>query len=275
VEFKLNYRGLIKEEVTIKVDGLTVIVGSNDTGKSTIGKSLLLKVNSLKNSNIFPIPSSVIDLVLEEDEDISNAIFIDTPSILDIFSYIKASMMFINEHRLDINLPYYKTDLIFKLSQDKYYDKNSQKIPKLKSSSKNRLIYNKIRDLIDGEVVYDEFKGDIFFKKSSLDNRLFKMEETSSGIKMFGLLQILILNGEIREDTILILDEPEAHLHPKWQLQYSKILIKLIENGVKVLLTSHNLHMIKAIKKFSYLNDLEDLTNFYLADDGFKSFNHS
>ena len=46
--------GMIKE-ADVKLDGLTVIAGENDTGKSTVGKSLfaLLKANLFVNNDKF------------------------------------------------------------------------------------------------------------------------------------------------------------------------------------------------------------------------------
>ncbi len=152
---------------------------------------------------------------LKDKEDIFNATFIDSPTTLDTFSFIKNSILLIHQHRLNIHIPYYNSDLILKLSQDKRYNYNS------KNSYDNMSLYEKIKDFINGEITYDKSKDDIFFKKSSLKDN-FNMENTSNGIKMFGFLQILIINGTIKRNSILILDEPEVHLHPKWQLEYAK-----------------------------------------------------
>ena len=68
------------------------------------------------------------------------------------------------------------------------------------------------------------------------------------------------------ENNILILDEPEVHLHPKWQLEMAKIIVELVKNGVKIVVNSHSPYMIEALIK--YARDEEDITdksNFYLA----------
>ena len=43
---ELKNIGMIKE-ANVKIDGLTVIAGENDTGKSTVGKALYLILNFL------------------------------------------------------------------------------------------------------------------------------------------------------------------------------------------------------------------------------------
>ena len=263
MELQLKNIGMIKE-ANVRLDGLTVIAGENDTGKSTVAKNFHYEINSLDGFGIFPIPFKRAKLHLKDEdrEDIFNATFIDSPTALDTFSFIKNSMLLIHQHRLNIHIPYYKSDLILKLSQDERYNYNS------KNSYDNISLYEKIKNLINGEIIYDKSKDDIFFKKSSLKDS-FNMENTSNGIKMFGFLQILILNGTLKRNSVLILDEPEVHLHPKWQLEYAKILVELVKNGVKILVTSHSPYMIEALKRYSELEEIEDKTNFYLAEDGY------
>jgi len=48
MELKLKNIGMINE-ANVKIDGLTVIAGENDTGKSTVGKALYSSLNSIKD----------------------------------------------------------------------------------------------------------------------------------------------------------------------------------------------------------------------------------
>ncbi len=77
----------------------------------------------------------------------------------------------------------------------------------------------------------------------------------------------MLENGILKQDTILIIDEPENHLHPKWQLKYAKVIVTLAKSGITILLASHSPYMIEAIKRYSDLEDLEEVTNFYLAEN--------
>ena len=243
MELQLKNTGMIKE-ANVKIDGLTVIAGENDTGKSTVGKALFDEVREY----IFTRKSKRI--VLKEDERVRFPVFIDTPNLLVIFEYIKNTAILLQQNELNFDLPIETTDLILRLSQVKKHNKITPE-------------FESIKRVIQGEVYYDKYKDCILFKKNGLDKAL-DMEETSNGIKMFGFFQILLLNQSIQEGTILILDEPEVHLHPKWQLEMAKIIVELVEKGVKIVVNSHSPYMIDALK---YYSDREKVkSNFYLAE---------
>jgi predicted ATPase len=91
--------------------------------------------------------------------------------------------------------------------------------------------------------------------------------DVAHGIKSFGILQMLLENGYISEKGILIFDEPEVQLHPKWQLEYAKIIVNFVKYGIIVIVNSHSPYMIEALKKYSELFKIDNKTNFYLADN--------
>ena len=262
MELQLKNIGMLKE-ANVKIDGLTVIAGENDTGKSTVARQLHYEVTSLGSLGRFPIPFKRGKLIFDENEErVKRAVLIDTPNSLDTFSFIKNATLLIHQHRLDIHLPLFRVDLILQLSQNITQEENFN------------FIYKNIEKLIDGKVYYDESKDDILYEKYSL-NKTIQMKETSNGVKMFGFLQILLLNNTLDKGTTLILDEPEVHLHPNWQLKMAEVIVRLVKNGVKVLVNSHSPYMIEALKKYSDKEKQEDKTNFYLAEDGYiKQFNN-
>ncbi|HHH55434.1 MAG TPA: hypothetical protein ENK91_17380, partial [Bacteroidetes bacterium] len=181
-------------------------------------------------------------------------IFIDTPDLLAKFNYIKNTSVLLQQNKLNFELPIEVTDLILRISQ-------------LPEKSKNIKEFQIIKNIISGEIYYNKSKDDIFYKKNNLPKSL-PMSKTSSGIKMFGYFQMLILNKSIKSGTVLILDEPEVHLHPKWQLKMAKFIVKLIKDkGVKVLVTSHSPYMIEALQRYSELSKVN--SDFYLAEDGY------
>ena len=52
----------------------------------------------------------------------------------------------------------------------------------------------------------------------------------STGLKAFVILKQLLINGNVQDKDVIVLDEPEIHLHPEWQLLYAEI--KLIKPNV-------------------------------------------
>lgn len=95
-----------------------------------------------------------------------------------------------------------------------------------------------------------------------------ELVNTATGIKMFGIFQVLSQNNYLNENTVLVLDEPEVHLHPKWQLEMAKLIVELVKNGVSILVNSHSPYMIEALKRYSDREKIQAKTNFYLAEDG-------
>lgn len=264
MKFNLRNVGIIKE-AEIKFDGLTVIAGENDTGKTTLGKylygSILNKSLGISlDESLLKTHSENAHYSLEysdNEEQIKQVIFIDSPSFLDMFSYIKNAALLFLQRKLSFNhIDAHRTDLVLLLSQVKDEDYQYKDL------------YRQIEQIIDGQMYYDKEQDDIFYQKNhkKLKDKLFQMKDTANGIKMFGYLQILCLNKSIEKNTLLILDEPEVHLHPKWQLKYAEILTQLVKTGVKILVNSHSPYMIEALELFSQQNGI--LSNFYVAKSG-------
>ena len=122
-----------------------------------------------------------------------------------------------------------------------------------------------LQALIDGEVAYDKTERDFVFRRPS--GASISIKNTASGIKVFGLLKMLVANEFVAKDTVLIFDEPENHLHPKWQLKLAQILIKLVESGVYVLVSSHSPYLIEALKRGVDRAGLANEARFTLAQE--------
>ena len=123
---------------------------------------------------------------------------------------------------------------------------------------------HEIQNIIDGEIAYDRNDRDFVFRRRGAS---VSIKNTASGIKVFGLLQILVTNEFVAKNTVLIFDEPENHLHPKWQLKLAQLLLKLVENGVYVLVSSHSPDLIEALKRGVDRAGLADQARFALAQN--------
>ncbi|ELY2010322.1 AAA family ATPase [Flavobacterium psychrophilum] len=128
-----------------------------------------------------------------------------------------------------------------------------------------------ISDVIKGAFEFNS-KNQLIFKKNEIE---FDLNNVATGIKSFGILQLLLQKGKLNSNTLLIIDEPEVHLHPTWQVKYAEILVRLSkEFAIPILLTSHSPYFIEALEGFSKKHDYEKLTNFYFAEknkDGLSS----
>ncbi|WP_024787242.1 MULTISPECIES: AAA family ATPase [unclassified Lebetimonas] len=124
------------------------------------------------------------------------------------------------------------------------------------------LLIEKISQIINGEVIVKS--GKFEFKRN---NMTYSIKNTATGIKSFGILMMLLKKRWLLRNSILILDEPEVHLHPKWQLLYAKIIVKMVkQNYFSILVNSHSPYIIEALKKYAELYKLENI-DFYLAEN--------
>ena len=69
---------------------------------------------------------------------------------------------------------------------------------------------------------------------------------------------VLFLRGVISPGDTLIIEEPEAHLHPAAQTQMAATLARLVRAGVRVLVTTHSDFMLKEIANLMHEGELEE-----------------
>ena len=106
----------------------------------------------------------------------------------------------------------------------------------------------------------------LFFEREDKQN--FLLRDVATGIKGLSIIQRLAEKHAFDEKTLLILDEPESHLHPQWIVEYARILVLMQKKlGVKMLIASHSPDMIDALQTFSESVGIADKTNFYLAKE--------
>lgn len=86
----------------------------------------------------------------------------------------------------------------------------------------------------------------------------------ATGMKSFAIIKLLLRQQCLDSDTMLILDEPESHLHPEWQNLYAEMIALLVkEHHVNILLTTHSANFVLALEAYMYKYQLGDITNFY------------
>ena len=143
----------------------------------------------------------------------------------------------------------------------------AEKIDSLRLSSPEPFLISQlnIQDIIDGEFHYDIKKRSLSFRQNSKE---ISPINVASGIKTFGLIQMLLETNTISPDKILIWDEPENHLHPQWQILFAKLLVQLSKMGIPVVVSTHSPYFVQGVRFFAAQLDLEPFVNYYLAEDG-------
>lgn len=158
-------------------------------------------------------------------------------------------------------------------SSDLYWDDLSDTLQQSKPIFNNNIIAeinSTIADsnIISGQVFYDDNVINNGFAYKRKDGHIFDLEECATGIKSFGIIQMLLQNRILSKNTLLIIDEPEAHLHPQWIVEYARIIVLLNKKlGVKFFITSHNPDMVSAIRYIAEKEGILSNINYYLAEE--------
>ena len=84
------------------------------------------------------------------------------------------------------------------------------------------------------------------------------------GLKAFAVLRWMLEVGALQEQDVLVLDEPENHLHPQWQIIYAEIIVLLQDCfRLTVLLTTHSPYFLEAIQLYARRYRVEDRVTAY------------
>ena len=144
----------------------------------------------------------------------------------------------------------------------------AQKLYNFRFSVANTLFHtDETRDIdtiTGGHFGFDEDNKQLFWEK---DQRRFQVVNVASGIKSFGMMQMLESTNCINEKRILIWDEPENHLHPEWQIRLAELLVGMAKKGIPILITSHSPYFIQAIRYFSNKMEMDKFVFYYMADE--------
>jgi len=296
MEITIKNVGLL-QKAKIILEGLTVIAGVNDTGKSTVGKVIfsLIKANNMAATNqhcqfmntmvnlMFDSQISNQGEVIVQDKGIpiysidfsqhqcvrfdchqpksaslfKESTFIQTPLVWDLVDFFDTVLrlkqnqeMTQNTAPSSIKYPYIFWDIYLKITNT----------PLNKDTQTTELVTT-IQKIIQGG--FEQRDKRIVFQRQ---NESILLKNVAAGIKYFGLLQKLAENNHLKADNLLIIDEPENHLHPEWQLLLAELIIKLVhQHKVYVLINSHSPYLIEALKVYSDLS-IKEKTHFYFNE---------
>jgi len=164
-----------------------------------------------------------IDSFTIKDE-ISDAIFVETPLILEFENFLPKEKF---------QVPYHIDSLLQELNKSNFSFSSADTdefIRKFSQATSN---------IISGNISKDS-KG---FSFESNTGKNYNIVNASSGIKSIGLLQYLVKNKALKKGSTLYWEEPEVHLHPTWQLKMVDLFIELMNNGIKVVFSTHSPYM--------------------------------
>ena len=223
-------------------------------------KSSEIKLNDLNNDTILKFNSDkkgVSNIVFDKPMLLDDVTYIENPFILQFRRMFLNAITLLDESNTTRSWVREKVSLHLKDLARKL----SVLDPKTIEFSENKLqkLSNNISELIDGSFYYDEEQDDFILNRNG---HVFSSMNIASGIKALGLFNSLLKGGFVNERSLLILDEPETNLHPKWQNEYAKLLCNLVKSNIKIIIATHSPYMISALEHYS--KDIEN-KNFYWA----------
>ena len=209
-------------------------------------------VLSIKDTNIIvTIEDNAVKSVVGKIDLHTQTVYIDDPFVIDEVRYSYG----IDNSSLD-----HRGYLREKLNKEN----NANLIDEIIASNKLDNIYRKISTVISGDIVKNKRSGLGYQRKNT--DKVLDVKNLSTGFKTFAILKTLLMNGTIEYNGTIILDEPEIHLHPEWQLLFAELIVLIQkEFGVHILLNTHSPYFLNAIEVYAVKYGINDRCKYYLA----------
>lgn len=167
---------------------------------------------------------------------------------------------------IDTPMPFELSDIKNNIFLKRLYDRMT--VPSKALAPAQKKLLQRISLILSGQIALRKnlFEDDKLYYERKDGKLSLPLDKLATGMKTFAYLFQLLKNGCLNDKTVLMVDEPEVHLHPQWVVQYAHIVVLLHKMlGVKIVLASHNPDFVAAIHAISKKEKVADKTNFYLS----------
>ena len=115
------------------------------------------------------------------------------------------------------------------------------------------------KKIIFGDIIEEKSEENYtqFFLKPKTSNNNIEMHLASSSVVELLPLIIFLKHFNSLKGKFLVIEEPEAHFHPKSQIEIARLLVMLVNLGAKVLITTHSDYILNEINNCIKLNNVE------------------
>ncbi len=115
-------------------------------------------------------------------------------------------------------------------------------------------ILSDFKEILGGEYSIDK-EDTIYFKPQGKSQKL-QLDESSSSVR--SLLDVgFYLRHIAKRGDILFIDEPELNLHPSNQRRMARLLVRLMNVGIKIFITTHSDYLLKELNTLIMLRSDE------------------
>ncbi len=182
-----------------------------------------------------------------------HAYYIDNPFVLD---YLNSHLSFRLLDELDRN--------VINTIQEAQREQSANKMVDIFDSVANKEKLDTVREILKRAYSGDTIikNGVYFYHEGSRD---IDFRNISTGLKTFALIERLLESGKLKPKDVLILDEPEIHLHPEWQLIYAELIVLLQKVfDLTILIVTHSFHFFESLLFFVDKHGISERGNYYI-----------
>lgn len=185
----------------------------------------------------------------------TEALYIDDPFILDS----KNIRFFFRRYDTYFQHRYHLLARILRTSK-----KNT--LQEIVDNNRMKKIYSTITKICDGDITVEGSRFGLTFETENVGRKLLEFSNISAGLKTFAIIKTLLQNGSLEENGTIILDEPEVHLHPEWQVVFAEIIVLIQkEFNMHILINTHSPYFLNAIEVYSEKHNIVDRCKYYKA----------
>jgi predicted ATPase len=113
----------------------------------------------------------------------------------------------------------------------------------------------------NGRIIYKDL--DFYLEAEGFETPI-SLANLSTGLKAFMIIKLLIERGAITQGDVVILDEPEIHLHPQWQVAYAELIVLLQKHyQLSLVVTTYSQYFLEALELFSHKHGRQEAVNYY------------
>lgn len=230
----------ISEEISLELGNYTILAGENNSGKTNLIRAIKDHEDLKTYKKIF-VPAEHIQPQNEETK--------SSAGTTDFFKFLRSILE-----------PIFSKNILKELV-DKF---NNSEDKKNFVSNVNKILedFGVEKKKFDVKIAEDEFKENLIIKIiKAFVKDLYETDVDEVDFENIGMgTQRLIVAALIRyyqeenigkdEEVLIIFEEPEVYLHPKWKKGLYDSLLKLSEREkTKVLITTHDPYFIELGKK--------------------------
>jgi len=279
---------------SLEFRNLTVLTGTNGSGKSSVIQSLL-QLSLHTNSDYSSPLLKYLDFVSDFDEVVNFDMDVDSYSLgIDGFggninlsstrdsgvqfvltdisekiSYSEGNLIFLSADRIGPQDTYdkninpldrfgiygeYAISFLEKARRERYQviDELVQGDRKFLDSQVNYWLYHILDTEMETEEIPSTNKIKARFKNG---NEFVRPKNIGSGISY--LASILIICLSAKKEQVIIIENPEIHLHPKAQAKLGEFLAFVASKGIQIIIETHNDHLINRFRYEVYKGYLD------------------